>query len=277
MERYAILRKIAGELSRGEVTFPTHALVAQKLQRALGDPDCHVDDAARLIKAEPLLAAKVVALANSTAFNASGRLITDVRTAILRLGFRYLRSLATAVVTRQLAVPSSAADRDLAARLWEHTAHVAALAHVIARKVTHLDPETAMFAGIVHEVGAFYLISRAGEYPGLLDEDFSAWTETGEADVGRAVLKALAVPQAVIDAIEVCWQGFLTLPPTTLGDTLLLADELAPVESPLRDLDGSPREGLAASIDLLIGEETLIDIMQESAADVQSLTAALRL
>ena len=276
MERYEILRKIAAELERGEVSFPTHALVAMKLQRALGDPDCQVDEAARLIKAEPLLAARVVALANSTAFGASGRAITDVRSAVLRLGFRYLRSLATAVVTRQLAVTTSAADRQLAARLWEHTAHVAALAHVIARKVTHLDPETAMFAGIVHEVGAFYLISRAGEYPGLLDEDFSAWTETGEADVGRAVLKALSVPQAVIDAIEVCWQGFLAMPPTSLGDTLLLADELAPVESPLRDLDGCPREGMAASIDMLIGEETLSEIMQESAEDVHSLTAALR-
>ena len=277
MERYQILRKIAAELERGEVSFPTHAQVALQLQRALGDPDCHVDEATRLIKAEPLLAAKVVAVANTSAFNASSRAITDVRTAVLRLGFRYLRSLASAVVTRQLAVTSSASDRAMAAQLWEHTAHVAALAHVIARKVTHLDPETAMFAGIVHEVGAFYLVSRAGEYPGLLDEDFSAWTETGEADVGRAVLQALSVPPAVVDAIEVCWQGFLALPPATLGDTLLLADELAPVESPLRDLDGSPREGMAASIDMLIGEETLSEIMRESADDVRSLTAALQL
>jgi len=277
MERYQILRKIAAELEGGEVSFPTHAQVALQLQRALGDPDCHVDEATRLIKAEPLLAAKVVAVANTSAFNASSRAITDVRTAVLRLGFRYLRSLASAVVTRQLAVTSSASDRAMAAQLWEHTAHVAALAHVIARKVTHLDPETAMFAGIVHEVGAFYLLSRAGEYPGLLDEDFSAWTETGEADVGRAVLQALSVPPAVVDAIEVCWQGFLALPPTTLGDTLLLADELAPVESPLRDLDGSPREGMAASIDMLIGEETLSEIMRESANDVRSLTAALQL
>jgi HD-like signal output (HDOD) protein len=164
-----------------------------------------------------------------------------VRTAVLRLGFRYLRSLASGGRhPRNWRSPLSASDRAMAARLWEHTAHVAALAHVIARKVTHLDPETAMFAGIVHEVGAFYLISRAAEYPGLLDEDFSAWTETGEAEVGRAVLKVLSVPQTVVDAIEVCWRGFLALPPTTLGDTLLLADELAPVESPLRDLDGVP-------------------------------------
>jgi hypothetical protein len=34
---------------------------------------------------------------------------------------------------------------------------------------------------------------------------------------------------------------------------------------------------MAASIDLLVGEETLRDILRESAADVASLTAALRM
>lgn len=275
MERYEILKKIAAEIERGEVSFPTSAVVALKLKRALDDPDCPLDHAARLVQAEPLLSAKVVAVANSTVCNRSGRPITDVRTAVLRLGFRYLRALASAVVSRQLAVPATPSDRYLAERLWQHTAHVAALAQVLARRVTRLDPETALFAGIVHEVGAFYLISRTRDYPGLLDDDFPAWSESGEAEVGRAVLRALAVPQAIIDAIEVCWQGFLAMPPTTLGDTLLLADELAPVESPLRDLDGCPREGMAASIDLLVGEETLRDIMRESAQDVASLTAAL--
>lgn len=97
------------------------------------------------------------------------------------------------------------------------------------------------------------------------------------SEVGRALLQVLEVPQTVVDAIEVCWRGFLAMPPKTLGDTLLLADELAPVESPLRDLDDVPREGTAASIDMLIGEETLLEIMRESADEVRSLTAALRL
>lgn len=276
MERYDILKKIAAEIDHGEVIFPTGVQVALKLKSALDDPDCHLDQATRLIQAEPLLAAKVVALANSAAFNPGGRPITDVRSAAVRLGLGYLRAIAASVVTRQLATAATPKDRELADRLWQHTAHVAALAQVIARRVTRLRPETAMFAAIVHEVGAFYLVSRSGEYPGLLDEDFSAWNETGEAEVGRAVLEALAVPQEIIDAIDVCWQGFLAMPPATLGDTLLLADELSPVESPLRDLDGCPREGMAASIDLLLGEQTLAEILQESADEVATLSTALR-
>lgn len=277
MNRCEILKKIAIELANDEVSFPTNALLALKLQRALDDPDCHVDAAARLIKAEPLMSARVVALANTVAFNPGGRPIADVRMAISRVGFRTLRSLAAAVVTKQLAQAStSEKERAFAAQLWEHTAHVAALAWVIARKLTHQDPETAMFAAMVHEVGGFYMISRAKDYPGLLDEDYPAWTESGEAELGREVLRVLEVPDTVIEAIEVCWSGYLAMPPASLGDTLLLADELAPVESPLRDLDGVPREGQAARIDLVFGQDTLAEIMAESAAEVKSLTAALR-
>lgn len=277
MDRSEILRKIASEVSHGDVSFPTSVQVALKLQRALDDPECHVEAASKLIVAEPLLSSKVVAMANSVVYNSAGREITDVRTAVSRLGFRTIRSLAAGIVARQLAGKQSASEDALSAQLWEHTAHVAALARVIARKVTHQDPETAMFAGIVHEVGGFYLISRAKDYPGLLDEGFSEWADTGEADVGHAVLAVLGIPDTVIAAIDVCWQGYLAMPPVTLGDTLLLADELAPVMCPLRMLAKNQRADMGASIDMVIGQDTLSEILAESAEEVASLIAALRI
>jgi HD-like signal output (HDOD) protein len=278
MDKQEAFKSIAADVAKGELAFPTSARVAMKVRQALDDPDCHIETAAKLVQAEPLLAARVVAMANSVAYNRAGREITDVRTSVARMGFRTVRSLATALVTRQLAgtqVPQ--AEQDIAAQLWEHTAHVASLAHVIARRVTHVDPETAMFAGIVHEVGGFYMLSRAKDFPGLIDGDFSAWIDGGEAGVGRAVLKVLAVPEPVLEAVEDYWDGFLAMPPVTLGDTLLLAEELAPVASPLHMLGGRERgEGMTASIDMAIGEETLTRILEESAAEVGSLTGALK-
>ncbi len=277
MDKRAIFRSIAADVAKGELAFPTSAQVAMRVRRALDDPDCHIDAAARLVQAEPLLSARVVAIANSVAFNRSGREITDVRTAVLRLGFRTVRALATALVTRQLAGGASAGPaQDQAAQLWGHTAHVAALAHVIARRVTKQDPETAMFAGIIHEVGGFYLLSRAKDFPGLLDGDLTDWIEEGEMEVGRAVLKVLTVPEPVVRAIEAYWDGYLAMPPTTLADTLLLAEELAPVPSPLHRLGGEEQgEGMTASLDMAIGKETLTSILEESDEEVDSLTGAL--
>jgi HD-like signal output (HDOD) protein len=277
MDRSEILRNIAAEVAHGDVSFPTSARVALQLQRQLDDPDCHIDAATRLIGAEPLLAAKVVAMANSVAYNPAGREITDVRSAVGRLGFRTIHALAAAVVARQLAGVPPVAHHELATRLWEYTAHVAALAHVIARRVTGQDPETAMFAGIVHEIGGFYLISRAEEFPEVLAPGDAEWGDSGEREVGRAVLRVLGVPEPVLAAIEVCWQGYLALPPVTLGDTLLLASELAPLTSPFREAKASAGGSvLGASIDVVLGENTLAGILEESAATLASLTAALR-
>lgn len=277
MIRREALQLIADQAGRGELTFPTSVAVGLRIRKALDDPDCRIETAAKLLQAEPLLSARVVALANSAAFNRSGQQITDVGTAVSRLGFRTVRSLALALVTRQMAgAPTLAAHREMAARLWEHTAHVAALSRVLARRVTKQDPETALFAGLIHEVGAFYLISRAKDYPVLVDGEAAEDDDEVELTIGNEVLRMLSVPDTVVAAVRVVGEGYLTLPPASLGDTVLLANELAPVLSPFIRLPEWKDESLAASLDMAIGKETLVEILQESAEELASLTKALQ-
>ncbi|MBI5109161.1 MAG: HDOD domain-containing protein [Rhodocyclales bacterium] len=276
----AILASVAAAAESGNLVFPTTAELALKVQRLIDDPDCSIDALAKLVHADPLLSARVVAVANSVIYNRSGRAVADVRSAVSRLGFNTLRVLAAAVVVRQMgSMSATPAHRKLAMALWEHTAHVAALAQVIARRVTRVNPDTAFFAGIIHEIGGFYLIARSGAYPGLLESPHGtllAWEEGGAAAVGRAVLKHLGAPAPVVDAIEGMWEGYLAMPPQSLADTLLLADHLAPVESPLSQLAGNGREGTAVDIDLALDDETLSSILAESKAEVDSLIEALR-
>jgi HD-like signal output (HDOD) protein len=276
MDQLSSLDSIAAEASRGELTFPTSVHASLKLQRALSEPDCHIDTAARLVQAEPLLAARTVAIANSVAYNRSGNDVTSVPAAVQRVGFRTLGALAASVIVRQLA--SEIRDpglRKKADQLWIHSAHVAALAQVIARRVSFVDHETALFAGIVHEVGGFYLLSRAEAMPGLLDDNLDAWLDHGEAAIGRGVLHQLAVPAPVMSAIEALWDGMRALPPETLGDTLLLANDLAPFPSPLFAPVGATTYAGAATIDFVFGHGTLKGVLAESGEEVKSLTSAL--
>ena len=276
MNRIEALKTICDQAQQGELTFPTGLDISLKILRALDDPECHIDLVAQLILGEPLLSARIVAVANSATYNRSGQKITDLRNAISRIGLRTTRALTAAIATRQMAgTPTFPVLRVATARLWEHTAHVAALAHVIARRVTHQDPETALFAGIVHEIGGFYLISRAKEFPGLLEGDPADWAEHAEAEIGRAILTRLAIPEPVLGAIESMWEGYLALPPVSLGDTLLLANDLAPISSPLYETSGIRNPSEAPIIDSVIDQQTLSSILSESAAEVQSLTTAL--
>jgi hypothetical protein len=255
---------IAAQAARGDISFPTSVNAVLRLQQALNDPDCHIEDAIRLVLGEPQLAARTVALANSSAFNA-GSPVTNVRAAVTRVGYRNLQMLVASLAVRQFG--SCIQDPELRAKaeqLWEHTVEVAALAQAFARRVTFVNPDTAMFAGIVHEIGAFYLLSRADEFPGLLDDDDERWGELCEDVVTREVGRRLALPEPVADAVfelRGCW---LHMPPTSLLDTLLLANLYASVPSPL-GADIPPPDDEECTLDYLMDEATLHEIMAEAA------------
>lgn len=276
MDRLDAFKAIAAQATQGELTFPSNVAAARQLQVALNNPECHIETAARLVQADPLLAARAVALANSVAFNRSGTEISSVRGALQRIGMRTLHSLVTALIIRQLAANVSDPQiKAKAAQLWEHTAHMAALAQVIARRVSHVDPDTAMFAGIVHEVGGFYMLAQADA--SLLDGEPEDWVDFGEIPIGRGVLTKLIIPVAVMQAVEGMWEGMRALPPETLADTLLLANDLAPIASPLHVRPGATTLVAARTIDFDTGAGTLSSILREAADEVQSLLAVLML
>jgi hypothetical protein len=255
---------IAAQAARGDISFPTSVNAVLRLQRALNDPDCHLEDAIRLVLGEPQLAARTVALANSSAFNAGGKPITNVRAAVTRVGYRNLQMLVASLAVRQFG--SCIQDPDLrykAEQLWEHTVQVAALAQVFARRVTFVNPDTAMFAGIVHEIGAFYLLMRADEFPGLLDDDEDRWGELCEEVVTREVGRRLALPEPVAEAVFDLRGGWLHMPPTSLLDTLLLANLYAEIPSPLRIEEPLPDHSESA-LDYLVDEATLHEIIGEA-------------
>jgi HD-like signal output (HDOD) protein len=165
--------------------------------------------------------------------------------------------------------------RAKAEQLWQHTAHVAALAQVFAKRVTGINPDTAVFAAIVHEVGGFYLLSRADEFPGLLDADPENWATLCEEVVSREVIRKLAVPAEVAEAIAGLRAGMLTMPPESLLDTLLLANQYAPVPSPLdsRSLN-TPRDAESAT-DLMFDDGVLATIQIEAEEAYRAMSAAL--
>jgi HD-like signal output (HDOD) protein len=268
---------IAALAIRGDLVFPTSVNAALRVQLALDDPECPIDEAIRLVLAEPQLAARTVALANSAMFNRTGGPeVTNVRAAIMRIGYHNLFALAAAMVVRQFGSRiTDPALRAKAEQLWQHTVHVACLARIIARDVTYTNPDTALFAAIVHEVGNFYLLSRADEFPGLLEDDPENWQPASEEIITREVLNKLNIPEPVSTAIQGMRDSFLQIPPESLLDTLLLANHLSPVDSPLQ---AAPRELPPHSesvIDLFIDEEMMAELLAQAGKDAEAMNAAL--
>lgn len=276
MDRLEALKIIVGQASRGELIFPTNVAASLKLQHALDDPGCHLEAAAELVLAEPLIAARLVAIANSVAYTRFGGKVSNVRAAVSVLGFKTLRSLVAAIIVRQISGSiSDPALRTKADLLWQHCASVAALAKVIARELTEVDPETALFAGIVHEISGFYLLSRAEEYPALVGGAADESSQEDDLFLAHSVLQVLKVPRAVTSAVESLYAGVRSSPPVSLGDVLGLANDLASVVSPLTGIDEEVSSRAAASRDLVVGSKTLRMILVACEGEIESILEAL--
>lgn len=283
MNKSQALELIVLQAVRDELIFPTNMAASLRLQRALGDPGCHLERAAEMVLAEPLIAARLVAIANSVAYTRFGGRISNVRTAVSLLGFNPLKSLVAVIVVRQLA--SEIADAGLrhkAELLWQHCANVAALAKVLAREFTGIDPETALFAGIVHEIDGFYLLSRATEFPALLDDDPGASSLEMRAALARCILRTLKIPKPVGNAVESLFARDPVRPPATTGDVLVLANALAAVASPLAGRGEASAESAVGMPDFSlgipdfsVGDRTLTAVLEATADEIKAMTESL--
>ncbi|MDR2451562.1 MAG: HDOD domain-containing protein [Candidatus Accumulibacter sp.] len=200
-QRFGMLADIARELA-GEVLFPTFFDAVLRLRKELQDPNVTMRRVAQMVRLEPLIAAKLVRLANSVIYAAQGP-VRDLPSAIQRLGLDAVRTTAMSVAMGEiLHAKEMAAFASLAQSLWKHSVGCSAAARVLAHKLTRINAEEAMLAGLVHDLGAFYMLYRAAQYPELRERPdtlrylIMQWHEA----IGVTLLETLGLPSEIAEA-----------------------------------------------------------------------------
>lgn len=272
------LRRALDETTIGELSFPTSVDASRRVMKAVENPDLGLDALAKIVVAEPLLSAKVIRLANSVALNPLGNTVRDVKQAVMRVGMDPIKSLAMSLVLDQLRQSHRHSRcRQLSNRLWERSIHIAALSYVLARKLTRLDADEAMFAGIVHDLGRFYLLSRAAEYPELLDDTQTLAeliNDLGDR-AGARVLGELDLPESVVHAVLASRRYCGSMPPATLGDLLFVAGALSPRTDPFDELDARVVIPENRAVALGLDQSTVVDAITASGDEIYSIVVAL--
>jgi HD-like signal output (HDOD) protein len=194
---------LAADLSRGPVDLPCFPNVVVKIRDALRDPKTSVQETLQLVGAEPLLAARLIQTANSVAFNASGTRVTELRTAITRLGHSLVESAAMSFAVQQM--KNEPALRSISTQLtalWNKSLAVASICQVVARR-TKVKPEEAFLAGLLHGIGHLYIMAHAvGKPAGLrLDLECEETVDGWHPSIGKAVLENWRVGDAMAESI----------------------------------------------------------------------------
>ena len=131
------------------------------LQKVLQEMDSIASSAKRLeaiVRQDPVLAAKILKIANSPAYGLSGQVQT-IAHAVVVLGFGEVRNLVIGISLTQ-AFDDSNGLKDFPARdMWMHCIGVATASMEIASLTEGLDPEEFFTMGLIHDIGRFLMCS----------------------------------------------------------------------------------------------------------------------
>ncbi len=202
---FAFVQALAGELSAGKVDLPSFPDIALRVRQVLADDEVTQEKVVRVVGSEPALAARLMQIANSAAINFSGKPITELRSAIARMGFNMVRSAAIAFAMSQLKkVDALKGLEQPLDELWQRSAAVAAMSHAVARRFSRVNPDTAMLAGLLHGIGKLYILTRASRHPGLFDDQavYHSIVRDWHAAVAKALLENWDMAEEIVLAVS---------------------------------------------------------------------------
>jgi HD-like signal output (HDOD) protein len=179
---------------RSPRSVPARSGVATRVLLLVDDPDVGVSDLAAAVGADPALASRTIALANSAYYGLSGRVGT-LHYAISVLGFQTVRALAVSVAAGlhgPTAVPTG---------FWEQAATAATAANLVAPVFQASAPD-AFCAGLLHTLGSALLhqqqpVALCLPFPANEAEQERHELEVhgiGHAELGAQVLQSWRFP-----------------------------------------------------------------------------------
>jgi HD-like signal output (HDOD) protein len=129
-----------------------------------------------------------------------------VQNAIVRLGLLTTKQLVIGFTLRDLFQTSAPLLHKLMAETWQQSMDAAAISFVLARHTKLYDPEEAMLAGLVSNIGVLSVISYAKNYPQLLENEalLHVWIDKLKGEVGAMVLENWQFPDEIVEVARGC-------------------------------------------------------------------------
>ncbi len=179
------LRSAIGRVEK--LPSPPH-LYLSLMQALEEDDDSDASEIAKLVAADPAIAAKVLQLSNSAFFN-NGRAIADLRGAVTRLGLSTLRDLVLASEVFSMPAVSAAERNALQARALQAS-------RLAAKMLPASSAELGATAALLADIGLLL--------PGVRDEREPAAEgdeRPGHAEAGAYLLGLWGLPMPIIEAV----------------------------------------------------------------------------
>jgi HD-like signal output (HDOD) protein len=269
---------LAGEVSNGQVELPAYPDVVVRVKNALSRDDVTPLKIAQITSTEAGLAARLMTMANSAMLNPSGNPITELKSAVVRIGYNNVRTTAVAyAVTALKQAEELKPIRKELEVLWREAIMTAALAWATARRLPSINADEAMLTGLVHNIGKVYILSRSQRMAGgaFCVADTMPIVRDWHANVGRAIVDSWHFAPHIAAAVGEHEDLDRIVRQADMADVLQIATRLYPsVSDPKIEVPADLSSSLAYKR-LGLDRNKLKLIIDESQQAIKTLSSAL--
>ncbi|WP_295481304.1 HDOD domain-containing protein [uncultured Pseudomonas sp.] len=191
--------QLLAAIENDDLVLPTLPEVALSIREAAEDSEISVAALSRVIGRDAALSARLIKVVNSPLLRALVE-VTDLHTAITRLGVNYSCNLAIGLVIEQIFHARAPAVEQTLRTIWETSLEVAGVSYEICRRHTHLKPDQAALGGLVHQIGALPVLIYAQEHNELLSDPVCLQfvIEQIQPVLGDKILSAWDFPEQLV-------------------------------------------------------------------------------
>lgn len=201
LERSQLFRRIYADLLDDHLLLPSLPEVALRIRRTLDDDLTNAEMIARVVETDPAITAKIMKAANSGLYHGQSPAL-NCTAAVVRLGIDTTRQLVTAFAMHELFQSKLPLLKKRMRKLWTHSTEVAELCYVLARITPQLDPERALLAGLLHDIGIVAILNYAEAYPHVIPDqnNLEGVIEALRGQIGGAILRKWQFDEDIITA-----------------------------------------------------------------------------
>ena len=165
-----LISKIKAEYDAGRLILPSLPEIVVRVRQAVNNDDVNLGDVVKLIQVDPSLTERLVQIANSPLYR-SRQPVENCLMAVNRLGLATTRDLVTCLVLNNVFNAENKLLRSRVQELWQHSCHVAAIASTISKVTPGLHEDTALLAGLLHDIGVLPVLHYAADFPDILESE----------------------------------------------------------------------------------------------------------
>ena len=213
-------------IKRKRLRLPALSSTTHRVVQLIESPEVDLDELAVAVNGDPVLATRLMGVANSSYFRGSTE-VPNVREALMRMGVREARTLVVVVALRSTLTLRSPGLGQLAQEMWKHSLLTASATQEVTLELPPWQ-NSGFLAGLLHDLGQLVVLAFVSELPAWQEdgtepsrETVDAMREATHASLGAMVLASWGFPNAFCDAILAHHDG-----DAAEGDAVLLAHSI---------------------------------------------------